>query len=84
MAKKHKVLGTQWYFPKKKRPFHTGTRYAAECLSVMGKLFIEEQSKPPTIQELRDFLVYEGEETLILDKLIKAGYGQELYFRWYE
>ena len=70
-------------FSKKKRPFCESTCWTSEFLKVMEKCFYEEYGKHPTIQELRDFLVYEGEETQILDKLILAGYGEEVYHTWY-
>lgn len=85
MAKKRHIgKGVQWCFPKRKRPFCESTCYASEFLKVMEKCFCEEYGRHPTIQELRDFLVYEGEETQILDKLILAGYGEELYNTWYD
>lgn len=84
MAKKRRIsLGIKWCFPKKKRPFCESTCWTSEFLKVMEKCFYEEYGKHPTIQELRNFLVYEGEETQILDKLILAGYGEEVYHTWY-
>ena len=83
MARRKLTGDVQWYFPKKKRQFHKGTVYAKECLTLINKLFFEQFGYFPKIKELRDLIEYEGEESHILDKLIEAGYGEEVYFNIY-
>lgn len=84
MARKKPQGDVQWYFPKKKRPFFRSTMYASNSIRYAAIAVHKEIGRLAKINEVRNYYWYECEESKILDKLIEAGYGDEIYFYIYD
>lgn len=73
-----------WYLPKRKTPFYYSTLYCKDSLHAMGKEYIKEYHKSPTVTHLKEYYAYQCEETELLSELEKRGFGNELYFKLFD